>query len=275
MTDRIILIGENHDGPDGTKGEPGFAALIENKGKRILFDTGLTELTVANADALGVDLTELDAIVLSHNHSDHTGGLMATLVRCGETDVYIRPTFFEGSFTQRGGQAQYIGPQFKQAEYEAAGARFREIDITPEWIDDAVLLSGPVPGPDAPTQRGFFTGTPDRLIPDGFEHEQYVMIPSPLGWVLLSGCTHRGVENTVHHAIQLAEGGRFHAVVGGLHLHSADEDQLEAAAAAIKRTNCTIIAVGHCTGDPSAARIGQILHRPVTGLHVGWELPLG
>ena len=150
MIDRIILIGENHDGPDGTKGEPGFAAIIENKGKRILFDTGLTELTVANADALGVDLTKLDAIVLSHNHFDHTGGLMATLARCGETDVYIRPTFFEGSFAQKGGQAKYIGPQFKQTEYEAAGARFREIDITPEWIDDAILVSGPVPGPVCP-----------------------------------------------------------------------------------------------------------------------------
>jgi 7,8-dihydropterin-6-yl-methyl-4-(beta-D-ribofuranosyl)aminobenzene 5'-phosphate synthase len=269
----LILLAENHAGPDGTTGEHAFAALIENAGRRVLFDTGPCATILANADALGVDLTHLDAVAFSHNHYDHTGALMAVLGRCGAVDVYVRATFFDGSYSSRK-QVRYIGPPSSRAEYEAAGARFREVDIVPEWIGEAVLLSGPVPGPDAPTQRGFFTGEPENLIPDGFEHEQFAMVPTPRGWIVLLGCTHRGVENTIHHALHLAEGRPIHAVVGGLHLNRADDDQLQAAATALGRTNCQVLAIAHCTGDASAQRIGELLGRPVTPLHVGWRLSL-
>jgi 7,8-dihydropterin-6-yl-methyl-4-(beta-D-ribofuranosyl)aminobenzene 5'-phosphate synthase len=146
MEIKISTLSEN-TALHGYIGEYGLSLFIEADGKRILFDTGLSFSACHNAQLMGIDLTRVDCIVLSHGHLDHTGGLAEMLRRTGrETGVIAHPDVFEPRYTLRDGQAQerFIGMPCTREELENHGARFtlskEPIHITPD-----ILTTGEIP----------------------------------------------------------------------------------------------------------------------------------
>ncbi|MGB9825659.1 MAG: MBL fold metallo-hydrolase, partial [Desulfofundulus sp.] len=141
---KITVLIENTVGlPAGLAGEWGLALLVEKAGTKVLFDTGERGNILANAAALGINLQEVDALVMSHGHYDHSGGMRDFLRLRGRLPVYIHPDFFSlhyGSLPR----PHYIGVPFRQEELESLGADFI-VEQEPQQIAPGLWVSGEVP----------------------------------------------------------------------------------------------------------------------------------
>lgn len=244
-------------------GEWGFAAVVEVDGRRILFDTGARPTTVLqNAKELKVDLTQVPEVVFSHNHSDHTGGLLSLRKDVAERapGALARVHVGRGLFWSRpradGAEANL--PLRSRADYAAAGITFVEHD-GPQQILPGVWLTGPVPRVH-PERNWSDTGkvrAPEGLVEDTIPEDQSLVFDTDRGLVILAGCGHAGIVNTVDHARKVVRAAPIHAIVGGLHLFALDDERLNWTADQLKANGLANLVGAHCTGIEAVYRIRQ------------------
>lgn len=261
---RIVTLSENTAATSGLLGEWGLAMYVETGALRVLFDTGATVSCVHNADALGVDLTAVDCLVLSHGHHDHTGGLPAVLARIRRSvPVVAHPdVWIERYYRPVDGPARYAGMRFNRLALEGAGARF-EHSREPVTLGPGVMTSGEVPMvtdfESVDERLVLNTGAPCR--PDPIRDDQALFVNTAEGLVVLAGCAHRGIVNTIRHARSVTGVERVHAVLGGCHLFTAPEHQIEATISEFRHLDVQRIGVSHCTGLPAAGRMAAAFGR--------------
>jgi 7,8-dihydropterin-6-yl-methyl-4-(beta-D-ribofuranosyl)aminobenzene 5'-phosphate synthase len=275
---RLTVLVENTAAGRGLVPEHGFAALLETERGRVLFDTGASGRALAgNAAALGVALAGLDAIVLSHGHYDHTGGLAAALAAAPKARVHFHWRCTADRWARRFGFRKAIG--MPQESRRALDRAQRQPVAGPTVLEEGVLLSGPVPGPPSPAQRGFLMDSDGGPAPDAFEDEVFLLARTPEGWVLVTGCCHRGPGNTLAWARHLAGEEPIAAVVGGLHLKRLGRAAWDEAASALREAGVREVLAGHCTGEAAlahlAARLGQGVRPLRVGLAWAWPHPPG
>lgn len=227
-------------------GEWGYSALVEVDGRKILFDTGARPQTVlANARELKVDLSHVDEVILSHNHEDHTGGLLALrqAFRDGDpaamTHVHVAKGFFDPWKTP-------IPIHVQRPALEALGVRFDQADA-PAQLAPGVWLTGPVPRhtDEKNYGRGLMAeGAPAPDVPD----DQALIIETREGLVVITGCGHAGIVNIVDYARKVTGVPKVFAVIGGLHVFAASDAQLDWTAAQLKAAGVRYLLAGHCTG---------------------------
>ena len=244
-------------------GEWGFAAVVEADGQRILFDTGARPATVLqNAKELKVDLTQVPEVVLSHNHSDHTGGLLTLRKDVAERapGALARVHVARGLFWSRpradGTEANL--PLKTRADYAAAGITFVEHE-GPQQILPGVWLTGPVPRVH-PERNWSDTGkvrAPEGLVEDTIPEDQSLVFDTDRGLVILAGCGHAGIVNTVEYARKVVRAAPIHAIVGGLHLFALDDERLNWTADQLKANGLANLVGAHCTGIEAVYRIRQ------------------
>lgn len=269
---RLTVLVENTCRAGGLAAQHGLALLLETERGTVLFDTGATAAVLAaNAAALGVDLGRVGAVVLSHGHYDHTGGLPAVLAAAPAARVYYHERCMVPRWGQRWGIRKSIGvPGESRRALESAA---REPVAGPRLLPEGALLSGPIPGPAAAAQDGFLADSDGSPQPDDFADEMFLLARTPAGWLLATGCCHRGMENTLAHARQLTGGEPVAMVVGGLHLKGAARGDLDAAAAALDAAGTREVWAGHCTGDKAIAHLAQCWHGRVETIGGGLSLP--
>jgi 7,8-dihydropterin-6-yl-methyl-4-(beta-D-ribofuranosyl)aminobenzene 5'-phosphate synthase len=244
-------------------GEWGFGAIVEVDGHRILFDTGARPTTVLqNARELKVDLAQVPEVVFSHNHGDHTGGLLALRKDVAERapGALARVHVGRGLFWSRpradGGEANL--PLKTRADYSAAGLTFVEHD-GPQQIRPGVWLTGPVPRVH-PERNWSNTGkvrTPEGVVEDTIPEDQSLVFDTDQGLVILAGCGHAGIVNTVDYARKVVRAAPIHAIVGGLHLLALDDQRLDWTADQLKANGLGHLVGAHCTGIEAVYRIRQ------------------
>lgn len=256
----ITTVSENTSTGRGLLGEWGLCMLVQAGGRKLLLDTGASDHVTRNLDTLKVDLSGLEAIVLSHGHYDHTGGLAAVLGRAGgaEVPVIAHPAIWGPKYSKNAktGRYSFTGLPHRSEELERQGARFR-LSKAPTWFGEDIAASG-----EEPMRTDFeavmpsaFLKTEGGYVPDPLADDQSLYLRTDQGLVILLGCAHRGVVNIVHHARELMGTERVHMIVGGTHLHPASREQLERTIAALKDLEIQWLGVSHCTGMKASARL--------------------
>jgi 7,8-dihydropterin-6-yl-methyl-4-(beta-D-ribofuranosyl)aminobenzene 5'-phosphate synthase len=243
-------------------GEWGFAALVEADGKRILFDTGARPQTVLeNARELKIDLGGVEDVILSHFHADHTTGLM-TLRRdlsSSNPAALSRAHVGKGIFLERRGRMHNSMTAVKK-EFEATGGKFIEHD-RPAEIMPGVWVTGPVPRlyPEKNFPAGIEVAKDEGWVEDDVPEDLSLAFNTPRGLVLLAGCGHAGIINTLQFARKFIRPAPANAVLGGFHLFNAKDEQLDWTADRLKEFETAQILGAHCTGIESLYRLRQRL----------------
>lgn len=245
----------------GFVGEYGLSLFIEADGKRILFDTGLSFSAYHNAQLMGIDLTKVDCIVLSHGHLDHTGGLAEMLRRTGkETEVIAHPDVFKARYSLRDGQSQekYIGIPCSKEELENRGAIFK-LSKEPVYITPHIMTTGEIPmlTEYESVEGNLHIRQDGQYLPDKLADDLSLVINTESGLVVIAGCGHRGIVNILNHACKLTGNDNIFAVIGGIHLFRASDERIRKTIAEFGSRGVKKLGVSHCTGFHASAKIAE------------------
>jgi 7,8-dihydropterin-6-yl-methyl-4-(beta-D-ribofuranosyl)aminobenzene 5'-phosphate synthase len=258
MTFTITTLAENSvpQGAIGLLGEHGQSFYVETGEKRILFDVGQGLVLSNNARCLGIDLKRVDTVILSHGHNDHTGGLKALTAYNSSFTLFADPAAFFEKFVKSEGEIFDRGISVEAAFLEKIGVRLR-LDTQPAQIAPGVSTTGEIPMETdfESLEPVFFTKENGATIPDLLPDDRALVLDTEKGLVILLGCTHRGIINTLRHVRRLTGKENIHAVIGGLHLGKADEEKLTAIIESLRAFEIDRIGVGHCTGMRAAKRL--------------------
>jgi len=250
---QITTLSENTAGLRSFLGELGLSILVETDEANILFDTGQSISASHNAELLGINLSQIDKIVLSHGHYDHTGGLRPILHRMGkEIEIIAHPDIWAAKFNRR--EDEYIGIPFHRQTLESLGAHFN-LTTEPVRITGKIMTTGEIP-----MVTDYEEIEPHLVVkedggykPDKFRDDQALIINTEPGLVVILGCAHRGIINTLYHAQKLSGVKTIYAVLGGCHLMDATEERVWLTIAALKELGVQRLGVSHCTGLPASA----------------------
>ena len=247
-------------------GEWGFAALVEADGHKILYDTGARPNTVLeNARELKIDLSSVQDVILSHFHADHTTGLMTLRREVLRTNpaALSHVHVGQGIFLSRrlgSGETEQNPMIAMKKEYEATGGKFI-VHEKPEELLPGVWLTGPVPRtyPEKNWTPGYKVEKGNSWVEDNLPEDQALIFNTASGLVMLSGCAHAGIINTLHYAREFLRPAPVQAAIGGFHLFAASDEQLDWTADKLREFQIAQILGAHCTGIESVYRLRQRL----------------
>jgi 7,8-dihydropterin-6-yl-methyl-4-(beta-D-ribofuranosyl)aminobenzene 5'-phosphate synthase len=260
--------------------EHGFSMLVrvfrEDKASCVLFDTGGSpEVIVENAERMGISLSEVECIVLSHGHYDHFGGLVSAVKAVNKAAL---PIIIHEDMVKTRGSARSNGtvrkyPEFP-AEAELSSARIVHTKKPSLIADDMICITGEIP-----RKTNFETGyTPHRILLNGsWQSDPLILDERAIainikgkGSVVLSGCAHAGIINTISYAQQITGTEKVHAVMGGFHLAGKEfENRIQPTVEELQRINPKLIASSHCTGWRAMCTIAKTLPKAFVWNSVG------
>ncbi|MFP4010742.1 MAG: MBL fold metallo-hydrolase [Spirochaetaceae bacterium] len=239
---RFTVLVENERGETALEAEHGISLWIETGDMRVLFDTGASSAFAENAAVLGVPLETADALVLSHAHADHTGGLHTFFARNASAPVFVGPGIDTPRYAVDGDRRRAIGID---ADFLGEHAdRFREVSDSVELapgVGVSRILRRPHPVPKGNDR--LLREQHGRLERDPFEEELFLWVVEGDGVRVVTGCSHSGIANIVDAA---GAYGSVHAVIGGFHLKDEEESILREVARMLSGVGS--IYTGHCTG---------------------------
>lgn len=262
--------------------EHGLSLWIENRDHKFLLDTGATDAFLQNADALGIDLNEAEAAILSHAHFDHSGGFRGFFQRNSHAEVYLQETAKEACYSIYHDKKRYLGiPEGVLKEYPK---RFRYSSGEVHLADGVWLLPHSSQGLWKRGEKAhMFRQTKEGLMVDDFQHEQSLVIRTDRGLTVFNSCSHGGIDVIVEEVRRRFPDEKVYAVAGGFHLMTSKgihtlayaPEEVEALGNRLKELGVEQIYTGHCTGEPAFQILkeqwGGRVHYLMAGTVFGWE----
>jgi len=254
-------------------GEAGLSFFIETAEKKILFDTGLSGLFCTNAEKMGISLRDLDFLVLSHGHIDHTGGLVAlarNLAGANEGKQSRPPRLI--AHPRCFWQKEKDGAKNGSAMSEEEARRQFPINLSskPVWITDDLVFLGEIP-----RRFSFEKGEPGKRIihtpggntePDYLADDTALAFRSAKGLVIITGCSHTGICNITEYAREICGENRVADIIGGLHLISPKPKQLAKTGKYLNRLHLKALHACHCTSLPAKLALATYCPMQETGV---------
>lgn len=233
------------------KSEHGLSIWVEADERKILFDTGQSDILIDNAQQLGIDLATADALVLSHGHYDHTGGIESVIARNSSITIYCNSGVFIPRYSrQSDGRMKPIG--ITRKSLDALHRIFGNI----HWVDKPLMLAddigitGPIPREtDFEDTGGNFFYDLEGAKPDPVIDDLVVWVQTSRGLCVLTGCCHSGLVNTLQYISSLTGQAPVHSVIGGFHLLNASPERMENTCDYLHDCNVNRIVPCHCTGE--------------------------
>lgn len=242
---------ENKTDNSGIMAEHGLSIYIEADGKKILFDAGASDLLIRNAEAMEVDLSDVELAVVSHGHYDHTGGFPAFFKINSRAPLYLHKNAFRESYILKDGQLYGKNDGIRWSDDERKTIKDRLILTDgPLKLTENICITGTVSmEPDfEPTERFYFKDERGNITQDDMSHEQCLVIRQPEGLYIFSGCSHRGVLSALNTGKAMFPGERLAVLVAGMHLYSASDKVREHVIEQIVREEPECVMPVHCTG---------------------------
>ena len=234
----------------GLKGEHGFSVYLEDENHiKVLFDAGSSDVFLKNASNLGIDLGELDYVVLSHGHDDHIGGIEYLTALYENNNVKPELIMHPWALSQRKNNPENIGAKISQEKIQKAFKVKKTKD--PFWINDKLVVLGEIERKIS-CESSFKSG---KIVVDGKEIDDYVADDTAIaynsskGLVVITGCAHSGIFNIVEQAKRVCNNDKVYAVVGGLFLVNNHQEQLNSIVKYFKKMPECFLYLCHCT-DP-------------------------
>ncbi len=254
-------------------GEHGFSCYVETNNGDYLFDTGQGFAIKHNSRVLNKDLSKIKAIILSHGHYDHTGGLVDALQLSGPKPVYGHPDIFSRHWDFLESKRRYCGILANTDYLKTLGAEFR---LNKEMIElqPGMFLTGEVP-----KTNNYENSDTDLMVcnesgeftHDPIKDDNTLVFETPKGLVLLFGCAHTGMVNIMDYVTKKLNKSDIYAIIGGTHLAPASNIQFQKSIEAIKKYQVKHIGVSHCTGLEKASALKEIFKEKFFFANVGTE----
>lgn len=252
-------------------GEWGFSALIEADGQKILFDAGSREKTVLqNSEELDVDLENIENVFISHNHKDHTGGLIS--LKESYPSSFSNAHIGKGIFYSRpraNGADHYFLTNKKT--YEALGINFVS-HSNPSQIMAGLWTTGQIPRKYDEknwSELGKMIDSNGNKVEDTIPEDQSLFFDTPDGIVIVSGCGHAGLVNTIEYVKKIIPNRPIHKLIGGFHLLKLNHEKLEWTANSMKEAGVQYFVGAHCTGLNSTYSIRNFMDLSSKNVLVG------
>lgn len=273
MEVKATILCDNLAGPL-SRAEHGISVLVDVEGKIFLWDCGQSDIAVGNALVMGLDLRKLEGIGISHGHFDHAGGLMTVLSASGPKKLYMHPKALDLEYLVAGTFKRFIGIPFRREAMESASAGLALSEGLVE-VMPGVRMTGEVPrvtcfeGFDA----NLFCVIDGELQPDPFTDDQSLVVDTPEGAIVFTGCAHAGLVNVLKRVLESSES--IKAVVGGTHLGlGASAERVEATMEFLEEILPDRIVPCHCTGQPVTQLLAQRFKERVIPGQAGMTLAL-
>ena len=254
---RVTTLVENTVYERGLLGEHGLAFWIQAGRRSVLFDTGQGMALQHNAQSLGVHLESVETVVISHGHNDHTGGLLTMVQLAPQATIHVHPAAFGHKYARNAdGTSRDVGMSSLAEEILRQHADRVLHTEKPTEVCDGVFVTGTIPRLTGFEDTGgpFFLDANCRT-PDPLSDDQALFFGSSQGTIVLLGCAHAGVVNTLHYVRKLTGDKPIHAVMGGMHLKHAAPERMEQTIEALRQLEIERLGPAHCTGSNAEAQL--------------------
>jgi len=271
----ITILMDNTAAAPSLSAEHGLSMWIQVGDKHLLWDTGQSDKLFDNAQQLGIDISKADAVVLSHGHYDHTGGLLKVIQSAPDASFYLHPKAMDPKYSLKNDCRRFIGisrdTQLQLLKQDMAG-RVIYVDRKTE-IFSGVIVTGPVPRhTEYETTGGLFFIDAACESVDELNDDQSLYFNSTNGIIVVLGCAHSGVVNVLNAVSRWTGSSKIYAVIGGMHLVNADSARIEKTIAAFKQYDIQKIVPLHCTGTKAAQQLKQVFGNRCLSLGAGSQL---
>ncbi len=259
-------------------GEPGVSYFIEDEGERILFDVGYSDVFIKNAQKMNIDLLNIDFLVLSHGHLDHTWGLVPLIKLYTEAIIekinHKKPTIVAHPLTFLTKKINGLDEIGSIISEEKLSRHFNiKLSKDPVWLTEKLVFLGEMERKnDFEAKRSI-----GKTVKDNFENDDYLMDDSALvykssiGLVIITSCSHAGICNIVEYAKKICEEDNIIDIIGGFHLLNPSKEQLQGTLEYMKKVEPDEVHACHCTDLNSKIALSKVINLREVGVGLKLE----
>jgi len=257
---KITVVIENNSSYPNLKSEHGLSFWLSIGDKNFIFDTGASSAAAANMKELALSPKDAEGLIISHGHYDHTGGIESIVGDGFDGLIYLHPDALQQKFSNSSSVARDISiPQgCKNVILDFQQANKVVLVEWPYYILDNCFMTGKIPRSfgNPPTNKVFFLDV-ECLNQDNLNDDMAMAIETSKGMVIVCGCAHSGIQNTIDYVLKLSQNKKIYAVLGGTHIKSKDELVLKEISDYLNSLEIAVIAPNHCTCQTAIAYLKE------------------